>query len=85
VIASDLGTYRRLLRYLRPYLARLCLSLLFSLFIAATSGAVAFLFKYVVNDILIARDMTMLRLITLGIVAIYLFTKLAGEFHERQE
>ena len=72
VIASDLGTYRRLLRYLRPYLARLCLSLLFSLFIAATSGAVAFLFKYVVNDILIARDMTMLRLITLGIVAIYL-------------
>ena len=72
VIASDLGTYRRLLRYLRPYLARLCLSLLFSLFIAATSGAVAFLFKYVVNDILIAKDMTMLRLITLGIVAVYL-------------
>ena len=72
VSASDLGTYRRLLRYLRPYLARLCLSLLFSLFIAATSGAVAFLFKYVVNDILIAKDMTMLRLITLGIVAVYL-------------
>ena len=72
VSASDLGTYRRLLRYLRPYLARLCLSLLFSLFIAATSGAVAFLFKYVVNDILIAKDMTMLRLITLGIVVVYL-------------
>jgi ATP-binding cassette, subfamily B, bacterial MsbA len=80
VAATDAGTYKRLLTYIRPYWFKLALSMLFTLFIAATSGAVAFLFKYVVNDVLINKDLFMLKLITAGAIGAYLAKALCDYF-----
>jgi len=80
VSESGLSTYRRLLGYIRPYWFKLALSMVLTLLIAAASGAVAFLFKYVVNDIFISRDIFMLKLITFGFVGIYLVKALCDYF-----
>lgn len=77
---TDGQIYRRLLNYLRPYWFKLFLSMILTLVIAGTTGAVAFMFKYVVNDIFISRNVFMLKLITIAIIAIYLIKALSDYF-----
>jgi subfamily B ATP-binding cassette protein MsbA len=69
---KGLVTYRRLLGYILPYKYRLMLSLFLSLIIAACMPAIALLVKNVMDDIFIARNLTMLHLVALAVVAIYL-------------
>ncbi len=73
-------TYKRLLRYLQPYWIRLTISLVLTLVIAGTSGLVAYLFKYVIDDIFIDKNVGMLRLIPLAVVIIYLVKSVSDYF-----
>ncbi|HQG32296.1 MAG TPA: lipid A export permease/ATP-binding protein MsbA [Deltaproteobacteria bacterium] len=72
--------YRRLLGYLKPYWFKLFLSMILTLVIAGTTGAVAFLFKYIVNDVFISRNAFMLKLIVVAVIAIYFIKALSDYF-----
>lgn len=69
---KDLHVYRRLLTYIRPYRAKLFGSLVLTTVIAGAMPAIALLVKNVMDDVFIARDLTMLRLIAAAVIAIYL-------------
>ncbi len=77
---TDLQIYRRLLTFLRPYWFKLMVSLVLTLITAGATGLVAFMFKYVVDDILIEKNMMMLKLIPLAVVVIYLVKALSDYF-----
>ena len=77
---TDLQIYRRLLTFLRPYWFKLMVSLVLTLITAGATGLVAFMFKYVVDDILIEKNMIMLKLIPLAVVVIYLVKALSDYF-----
>ena len=77
---TDLQIYRRLLTFLRPYWPKLMVSLVLTLITAGATGAVAFMFKYVVDDILIEKNVMMLKLIPFVVVAIYLVKALSDYF-----
>ncbi len=63
--------YRRLFPYLRPHLPVLVLGSLLALVVSAMEGLTAWLVKPVMDDIFIRRDMTMLKLIPLTLLAVY--------------
>lgn len=63
--------YRRMLSYVRPYLVRLFLAMLFMVLVSAFHGAVAFLVKPVLDDIFIHKDATRLALIPLLVLTVY--------------
>jgi len=65
--------YRRMLAYVRPYLPRLLLAMLFMVVVSGFQGAVAFLVKPVLDDIFINKDGGRLALIPLLVLAVYLF------------
>lgn len=80
VLLTDAQIYKRLLGYLQPYWFKLFLSMVLTLVIAGTTGAIAFLFKYIVNDIFISRNVFMLELISVAVVAIYVIKALGDYF-----
>ncbi|MGH7310863.1 MAG: ABC transporter permease, partial [Candidatus Rokuibacteriota bacterium] len=67
-----LSPYRRLLPYIRPHLAWLVVGSLLALVVAAMDGAVAWLVKPAMDEIFIKRDLLMLKLIPLALVAVYI-------------
>jgi subfamily B ATP-binding cassette protein MsbA len=77
---TDLRIYRRLLNFLRPYWGKLLVSLLLTIVTAGATGLVAFIFKYVVDDILIEKNVLMLKIIPLAAVGIYLVKALSDYF-----
>ena len=64
--------YRRMLAYVRPYLPRLFLAMLFMMLMSAFHGAVAFLVKPALDDIFINKDATRLAIIPALVLAVYL-------------
>ena len=64
--------YRRMLTYVRPYLQRLFLAMLFMVFVSSFQGAVAFLVKPALDDIFINKDQGRLAIIPLLVLAVYL-------------
>jgi subfamily B ATP-binding cassette protein MsbA len=66
-----LGPYRRLARYLRPHVPLLVLGGALALVVAAMDGAIAWLVKPAMDDIFIRRDVVMLKLVPLAILAAY--------------
>ena len=64
--------YRRMLTYVRPYLPRLFLAMLFMVFVSTFQGAVAFLVKPALDDIFINKDQGRLAIIPLLVLAVYL-------------
>lgn len=78
--SSDLQIYRRLLRYLKPYWLMLSVSMLLTLVIAGTNSAVAYMFKFVINDIFIQKDVFMLKLIPIVVMIIYSVKALGDYF-----
>lgn len=64
--------YRRMLSYVRPYLPRLFLAMLFMVFVSAFQGAVAFLVKPALDDIFINKDGGRLAVIPVLVLAVYL-------------
>ena len=73
----DFVLYRRLLAYLRPYVGVLVVGGLLALVVAAMEGAIAWLVKPAMDDIFIRRDVRMLRVIPLLLLAAYVVKGLA--------
>ena len=75
--AMPLGPYRRLLPYVRPHAPMLVVGSLLALLVAAMDGAVAWLVKPAMDDIFIKRDLLMLKLVPLGLLAAYVLKGVA--------
>jgi subfamily B ATP-binding cassette protein MsbA len=70
-VTLGIGPYRRLLPYIRPYLPLLVVGSLLALVVAAMDGLVAWLVKPAMDEIFIKRDVLMLKLIPLALIAAY--------------
>jgi subfamily B ATP-binding cassette protein MsbA len=75
---SDAQLYKLLLERVKPYWVRLAFAMALMLIVATTNGALAFIVKNVVNDILVKPDAMMMYLVPIGIVVIYIFKGTAG-------
>jgi len=74
--------YRRLLRqYVKPYWKNLAGAMFCMLFVSGTTSASAFLVKPVLDDIFFKKDLTMLKLLPIAIVALFI---LKGVFNYGQ-
>ncbi len=71
--------YRRLLRYLRPYIwPRFVLAVVCMLVFSATNGVMPFLVRYIADDIFAEKNMVILKLLPGVIIAVFLVRGLAG-------
>jgi len=70
-VIRALPLYRRLLPYLRPHVPVLVLGGLLALVVAGAEGAIAWLVKPAMDDIFIRRDLVMLKVIPLVLLAAY--------------
>jgi subfamily B ATP-binding cassette protein MsbA len=77
----DRGSYRKLLRFFRPYRGKFALSLVAMAVYSSATGAVALLVKNVLDDIFISRDAAMLRYIPAVVVGVYLVKGIAFFVH----
>ncbi|MEE9257552.1 MAG: ABC transporter transmembrane domain-containing protein, partial [bacterium] len=68
-----MDTYRRVLKYLRPYRFRFGLAVVCTLFVGALNAVPALLIQYAVDDVLFAKDVFMLFLLSVGVPVIYVF------------
>jgi len=66
-----MNLYRRLLRYLRPYLHSFFLALFFMLIVALTTAGAALLVRNVLDDIFIRKDERMLWILPGAVIALY--------------
>jgi ATP-binding cassette, subfamily B, bacterial MsbA len=67
-----MGPYRRLKPYVRPHLSTLIIGGLLALVVSAMDGAIAWLVKPAMDEIFIKRDLQMLKLVPLALLAAYL-------------
>ncbi len=67
-----LGSYVRLLPYVRPHVPALALGSLLALVVAGMEGLIAWLVKPAMDEIFIERDLLMLKLIPLALLGAYL-------------
>ena len=77
-IKIDSKLYKRILGYSRPYFGLIALGIILASVISAMNGAIAWLVKPVLDDIFLAKDMTMLKLLPLAVVLVYLVKGAAG-------
>ncbi len=64
--------YKRLLKYIKPYWKRLAIAMVCMVGVGAMQGAFAYIFKHILDDIFIDKNMAMLKLIPPAIVVIFL-------------
>jgi ATP-binding cassette, subfamily B, bacterial MsbA len=76
-IKIDSTLYKRILGYARPYFGLIALGIILASVISAMNGATAWLVKPVLDDIFLAKNMTMLKLLPLAVVLVYLIKGLA--------
>ncbi len=77
---TELGIYRRLLSYIRPYRMKLVVSIILTTIVAGTMPAIALLVKYVMDKVFIAKDQFWLTFMALAIITIYLIKSLCDYF-----
>jgi subfamily B ATP-binding cassette protein MsbA len=70
--------YRRLLRFVRPYWWIIAIAVILSLFVSLFSAAQAWLFKPVLDDIFIKKDVEMLKIIPPIVIALLFFKGIFG-------
>ena len=63
--------YKRLLRYLKPYLPTFIFAAFCMLIVSATSGGAAFIIQPLLDDIFIKKDAEMLKIIPFALIGIY--------------
>jgi len=68
---GKMDLYRRLLRYLRPYLRQFFLALSFMFVVALTTAGTALLVRPILDDIFMSRMANMLWPLTAGIIVLY--------------
>jgi subfamily B ATP-binding cassette protein MsbA len=77
---TNLGIYRRLLSFIRPYRMKLVLSLILTTIVAAAMPAIALLVKYVMDKVFIAKDQFWLILLASAVIVIYLIKSICDYF-----
>ncbi len=65
--------YRRLLMYIRPYLKRLFVAIIFIVLAASANLYLPWIIKDMVDDVLAAKNMMMLNFIAVSIVVVFVF------------
>lgn len=70
-MTAIIGPYRRLFPYVRPHALTLAGGGLLALVVAAMDGAIAWLVKPAMDDIFIRRDLLMLKLVPVALLAAY--------------
>lgn len=71
--------YRRLLRYLRPYVwPYFALAVLCMMLFSATNGAMPFLVRHIFDDVFTAKNREVLQLLPLVIIGVFLFRGLVS-------
>lgn len=65
--------YKRLLMYIRPYLKRLFVAILFIVLAASANLYLPWIIKDMVDDVLAAKNMVMLNFIAVSIVVVFVF------------
>lgn len=68
---SKLNSYKRLLKYLKPYLKRLFASILCMIAVSATNLYVPWIIKDVIDQVLADKDLTMLYIIIFSIIVVF--------------
>jgi subfamily B ATP-binding cassette protein MsbA len=67
-----MNLYRRLLEFVKPYWKHLAGAMVCMVFVSGATAGTAFLVKPVLDDIFFKKDLTMLKLLPLGIIGIFL-------------
>jgi ATP-binding cassette, subfamily B, bacterial MsbA len=67
-----MALYLRLLSFLKPYLFKLILAMIFMACVAATNGLTAFIVKPVLDKIFFEKNAAMLSFIPLGVILLYI-------------
>lgn len=70
-IKKDFEPFKRILVYTKPHFRLIALGMILAAVISAMNGATAWLVKPVLDDIFLAKDMTMLKLLPFAIILIY--------------
>ncbi len=68
---SRLEIYLRVLSYVMPYRVRFLIALVCTIFVGAFNAVPALLVRYAVDDVLIAKDVSMAYWLSVGVVVIY--------------
>lgn len=68
---SRLEIYLRVLAYVKPYRVRFLIAVVCTIFVGAFNAVPALLVRYAVDDVLIAKDVSMAYLLSVGVVVIY--------------
>lgn len=76
--SSDIELLKRLFPIVKNYWRRLAFAMICMLGVAGTTSTIAFIFKPIIDDIFIKKDVNMLKLLPLAIVGIYF---IQGIFH----
>ena len=77
---TNLGIYRRLLSYIKPYRMKLVISLILTTIVAGAMPAIALLVKYVMDKVFIAKDQFWLILLACTVIVIYLIKSICDYF-----
>jgi ATP-binding cassette, subfamily B, bacterial MsbA len=77
---TNLGIYRRLLSYIKPYRMKLVISLILTTIVAGAMPAIALLVKYVMDKVFIAKDQLWLILLACTVIVIYLIKSICDYF-----
>ncbi len=77
---TNLGIYRRLLSFIKPYRMKLVISLILTTIVAGAMPAIALLVKYVMDKVFIAKDQFWLILMAMAVIIIYLIKSICDYF-----
>lgn len=76
---AEPSNYKRLLRYLRPYIwPRFAIALLATVIFSVTNGALPFLIRFVFDDIFEHKDEAMLWIMPVAVLGLFLFRGVAN-------
>jgi subfamily B ATP-binding cassette protein MsbA len=63
--------YRRILEFLKPYWKKLVIAMICMSIVSATTALYAYLVKYVIDDIFVKKDASMLYLMPFGVILLF--------------
>ncbi len=69
--ADDIKLYKRLLVYIKPFLSLIAFSIVLALAVSGVDGAIALLVKPIMDNIFVAKDIELLKLIPWLLLALY--------------
>lgn len=75
-------SFKRAIKYIKPYLPVAILTLIASVITSAASAAPAWLVKYVVDNVLIEKDFKMLIAVSIAIIVIYIVKGISSYWRE---